>query len=228
MRQIVFLFLPLAFCVAGFSENLRFTEPFETHIPARADLDVRWNAPTNKIPSGIWVYHLLPRKLSPQIISNLMTACSFTDRDETNDGDVLVFKSPDGRRQLRLSWPWGIIEYRTTFPRSWTNLVKGIPSEKQALKLTRKFLPKIGINLYDIDKEENSSEPEFHIFDTGITYFVNRKAIKNTESRGVRFRRAVDGISFISIGTGGDGEIHFGDHGKISSILLTWRDMEQG
>lgn len=216
-----------AVCAVGFSENLRFTEPFVTHVPANTNLDVRWNVTTNKIPTNIWVYTLLPRKLSPQIITNLMVACSFTVKDETNYGDELVFKSSDGRRKLRVFPPWGIIEYRTTLPRSWTNLVKDVPSEKESLKLAKKFLPEVGINLADIERKENSSEPNFYVSEMGVTYFVNRKAIHNTESHEVRFRRAVDGISFTSVSTGGDGEIDFGSHGTISKISISWRNMER-
>ena len=61
----------------------------------------------------------------------------------------------------------------------------------------------------------------------GVTYFVNSKAIHNTEAREMRFRRAVDGISFTSVSTGGDGEIDFGEHGKITKIQIAWRNMER-
>lgn len=227
MNKIIILFLVQAFCAAGFAENLRFTEPFATHIPTRADLDVRWNAPTNKIPSSIWAYHLLPRKLSPQAMSNLLAACSFTSKDGTNYGVELDFKSSDGRRKLRIFPPWGVIEYRTPLSRSLTNLVKDVPSNRQALKLAKKFLSEMDINLSDIGKNEKGSSLGFQVFEWGATYFVNRKAIHNTESREVRFGRAVDGISFISVETGGNGEIHFGSHGKISEIYITWRNMER-
>lgn len=214
-------------CAAGFSQNLRFTEPFTTHIPARADLDVRWNAPTNKIPASIWVYHLLPRPLSGQAMSNLLAACCFTGKDETDHGNESDFKSSDGLRTLRVLSPWGVIEYRTTLSRSLTNLVKDVPGNRQALKLARKFLSELDIKLSDIGKKENGSNLGFQVFEWGATYFVNRKAIHNTESREVRFGRAVDGISFISVETGGNGEIHFGSHGKISEIYIAWRNMER-
>jgi len=227
VKKTILLFLFQAWCAAGFSQSLRFTEPFATHIPARGDLDVRWNAPTNKIPATVWVYHLLPRPLSPPNLSNLMAACSFTDKDETHHGDELNFKSSDGLRTLRVYPPWGIIEYQTTFPRSWTNLVKDVPSQSKALKLAKKFLPELGIDLGDIEKRTNNSEPNLYVFDMGVTYFVNHKAIQNTEAREVRFRRAVDGISFTSVSTGGDGGIDFGERGNVSKISIAWRNMER-
>jgi len=105
--------------------------------------------------------------------------------------------------------------------------VHDVPGESKALRLTKKFLPEIGIDLADIGKKENSSQPDFHVFDMGVTYFIDRKPLKNTEGRGVRFGRSVDGISFISIGSGGDGEIHFGDHGTVTRLLITWRNMQR-
>ncbi len=227
MKKLILILLFQIICETGFSENPRWKE-FGFPIPAHADLDVRWNAPTNKIPAVVWVYHLLPRKLSPQIISNLMTACSFTEKDKTENGDLLIFNSTDGSRQLRVSWPWGIIDYQTKHQVSPTNLIEGVPSKKRAIKLTKAILPKLGIELSDIEKGENNSRPQFNIGFSEITFFINQKTIKNIESRNVGFRRAVDGMPFFGAGgTGGDGEIEYGDHGKISRILITWRNMER-
>ncbi len=226
-KAILLLLLLQVFCAAGFSQNLRFTEPFEIHIPARADLEVRWNAPTNKLPPSIWVYHLLPRKLSPEILSNLMVACSFTFKDGTRNGDLLIFKSSDGSRDLRVSWPSGTIDYNTTETFSPTNLVKDVPSNKQTIKLAEKFLPKLGINLADIEKKENSSEPEFHPFQWGGTYFVDHKPIHEIRVCEIHFKRAVDGIPFLGYCTGGSGEIKFGERGRIVRILITWRNMQR-
>ena len=227
MKKLILFLLFQIICATAFSENPRWKE-FGWSIPAHADLDVRWNAPTNKMPASIWIYHLLPRKLSPQIISNLMTVCSFTEKDKTENGDLLIFNSPDGSRHLRVSWPWGIIDYQTKHQVSPTNLIEGVPSKRRAIKLTKAILPKLGIELSDIEKKENSSEPQLNVGFSEITYFINHKAIKNLESHNVGFRRVVDGMPFFGAGgTGGDGEIEFGDHGKISRILITWRNMER-
>jgi hypothetical protein len=224
-RIILFVFLQMIW-MTGFAENLRFKE-FGTHIPAHADLDVRWDAPINALPPKIWVYQLLPRTLSPQIMSNLMTACSFTDKDKTEHGNGLFFNSPNGSRHLRVTSSLGIIDYQTARRRSPTNLVEDVPTERQARKLMTKLLPNLGISLSELSKEENSTKPEMIVYDGGVTYFVDHKSITNTELRGVRFSRAVDGISFAGAGTGGDGDIEFGDHGRISKILLTWRNMQR-
>jgi hypothetical protein len=175
----------------------------------------------------MWIYHLLPRKLSSEIISNLTVACSFTANDGTTNGDLITFKSEDGKRQLRLSWPWGVIDYDTLRDYSPTNLVRDVPNTNEAVKLAKQFLPKLGISLADIARKENNTELEFHPFEMGATYFVGTNAVHKIETCEVRFDRVVDGIEFISIGTGGDGDIQFGNGGKVVKILITWRNMER-
>jgi hypothetical protein len=227
MRKLLGLFLFQVLCAAGFSQDLRFTEPFAIHIPARADLNVHWNAPTNKIPASIRVYRLLTRELSPQAMSNLMAACSLTAKDRANKGEEMIFRSSDGSRVLQIIPASGFIDYRTTMNHSWTNLVKDVPSERQVRKLAQKYLREFDINVADVEKKENGSEPNFTVFERGLTYFVKPTAIHNTEAREVRFKRAVDGIPFVGAGAGGDGEIEFGSHGIITGIHLSWRNIER-
>ena len=160
-------------------------------------------------------------------MSKLMETCSLTDKDRANQGEEMLFKSPDGHRILQIIPAWGFIDYRTTMNHSWTNLVKDVPGERQARKLARKFMQELDINVADVEKRRDTSEPNFYVFERGLTYFVNRKAIYNVEGREVRFKRAVDGISLTGAGAGGDGEIEFGSHGEISEIHLSWRNIKR-
>jgi hypothetical protein len=227
MKTVVLILFIQAFCVVGFCGNLMFTEPNTIHILADTNLDVRWNAETNTLPQKVWIYHLLPREMPEKGIKTLMDACSFTDADRTTNGNVLIFKSNDGNRQLRVFSQWGTIDYQALIQRSWANLVANVPSDEKTLKMTKELLPKLGIKLKDIQKKENSSEPDFQVFHNGVTYYVNHKPITNVESCGVRFKRSVDGISFLSINSGGDGEIQYGGDEKIIRILIAWRNMER-
>jgi hypothetical protein len=226
MRRAIILIFQLGACAACCAEALRFKQ-FGTPIPARPDLEVRWNAPSDALPSQIWVYHLLPRKLSPEMISYIMALCSFTERDKTESSkNEMVFKTPDNSRHLWISSS-GDVDYDSLIHYSHTNLIKKVPDEKQALKRVKQLLPKLGISLSDIDKKDNSDEPRLNSSDSKMTYFVKPEPITNTLFRAVGFRRAIDGISFIGMGTGGDGHVRFGDHGKITKIDLSWRNMER-
>jgi hypothetical protein len=128
---------------------------------------------------------------------------------------------------LVISFPLGAIEYDVTTRYGPTNLAEEVPDSRQVLKLTKRLLPKLGIALSDLDKKEDGSGPEFHVLNSETEYYVNHTTITNIQERGVSFRRAVDGASFLGAGTGGNGNIWFGDHGKIIKIDLSWRNLER-
>jgi hypothetical protein len=207
-------------CAAGFSQTLsfKFGTPFQ-----RTDLDVRWNVPSNSLPSSVWSYRFSPNHFSPEIISNIVALCSFTPKERTrNDTNWLVFETPDRVRRLSFFFPLGSVEFQTPEIYNPTNLVKAVPTEAELLKLAPQFLRGLGINMSDIDRKGNG-EPDIRVFDSQIMFAVNHAIITNTVYRGIRFRRNVEGQSFTGGGTGGDGEIRFGDHGEVVKISLSWR-----
>lgn len=232
MKKIVFLLVTQLFCSATvFSENPRWNYAGDTPIPARADLDVRWDVqlhiPTNKWPDKLWIYQLAPRRFSPREISNLMRMCSFTEKDKVQqDTNGVTFKSPDGLRTLAIFFPSGTIHYDTTEP-SWVrkpNLFKDVPKTKEVPKLTKNFLKKIGIKLSEIQKNTNGA-PYFYFSDRGYVYLTNHTFITNTWARVVVFRRSVDGADVT--GDPGYCELYFGERGRISKIDLSWPELKR-
>jgi len=136
---IVFILLPVI-CETASLEMVRFKQ-FGTHIPARPDLEVRWNPAANALPSQIWVYHLLPTRFSPKIVANLMSLASFTEKDRTESStNGMLFKSSDQSRSLRISFPSGSIQYEISTPYNPTNLTKDVPNENEALERVRKLI----------------------------------------------------------------------------------------
>ena len=208
-------------CAAGFAESPpleRMGTPFH-----RADLDVRWNVPSNALPSEVWVYRPVATKFSPAVISNLMVACSFSDKEKVQDNaDGLAFKNSDGSRTLSISFANGRIDYVAATDYGPTNLTKGVPPMEQMPELTTNFLEKIGVDLSDIDKDEKGA-PALNFSEPLTLYFINPTTITNIEWRAARFRRAVDGASFI----GSNCEIDFGEYGKVSKISFPWQGMER-
>lgn len=226
MRAALLLLLIQSVSAAGLPPNPRFTE-WGTPIPARTGLKVIWNAPTNSIPSTIWVYRLSPRRFSPEVLSNLIDLCSFTEKDTAKqDSDGVAFRSADNSRRLDVSFTLGSIEYQITSHYSHTNLAEDVPDEGRMPELTTNVLQKIGISLSDIAKTTNGA-PNFHFWQPLKMYYVNHSFVTNIEFRGARFQRSVDGVPFVGLGAGGDGEIDFGEHGKISKIDLSWRNVER-
>jgi hypothetical protein len=224
IKRAVSLALLQIVWATGFSQTLsfKFGIPFR-----RADLDLRWNVPTNSLPSGAWEYQLLPNHFTAEGISNLVALGGFTQKEKTkDDADWLVYNTPNSSRRLGILFPLGSLEYEIREKHGPTNLVQVVPSESEALMLTTNWLSKLGISLSEIERGDDGG-PNFHIFDSQTTYFVNQQVITNTEFRGVRFRRSVDGASFIGASTGGNCEFRFGDHGKVSQISISWRKIER-
>ncbi len=233
MGKIIFLFFFLLFCMAGFSQRPPY---YGMSVPARADYDVRWNVSTNSLPPVLWIYRVIPTKFSPEIISNLMALGSFTEADRTylnniTNNDSLYFvsqnTSPRESRSLLIYSPWGAVEYfdYKAMHGSPTNLSVGVPEENQLVTLTTNFLPKIGISITNLCRKPDG-QPLVWFMKSETEYYPNHQFITNLEERGVFFIRSVDGLQFLGNGARGGGEVHFGNHGKISQLKLSWRNLE--
>jgi len=121
-------------------------------------------------------------------------------------------------------FPSGRIDYKTVnSAESPTNMVKDVPSELEALGLTKRLLPRIGIGLSDVTKPA-SSEPDLHVSADEVTYFSNQTAVTIIKWRSVGFRRVVDNM-VISGGNGG--YLHFGEGGKLCEIGISWHILQR-
>jgi hypothetical protein len=224
MKRTILFFLVQVFCfTAGFAQNPPWKEG-GISIPARANLDVRWEA-TNEFPRKVWTYQLLPNDFSPEIISNIMILCSFTEKDKVQqDTNGVTFKSPDGSRTLSISFPSGGIRYDTPEPHYVLkpDFFKGVPPMEEMPELTKNILQTMGIELSEIQKKTNGI-PYFYFSERGYEYFPNHTVVTNTWARTVVFRRSVDGM--VVVGT--ICELYFGEHGKISKLSITWPRLQR-
>lgn len=220
---LALLIIPIVSRAQGLSlgPNPRFTH-FGTPIPAHASLDVRWNTGTHPFPSRVGVYELRPRPVSADVLLNLMQLGLFNDRDEIKRGNVQEFRSSDGTRHMLISPSRGSIYYERYFQHGSARLAHGVPDREQAIALTKLLLPQLGINIADLDRNENSEGPDFQVGDRETVYFDGHTFVTNVELQRVSFRRAIDGKSFLSAGTGGDGDIEFGSEGQIVKINVSW------
>lgn len=224
MKQIFLVLLVQAFCfTAGFAQNPPWRDN-ETGIaiPARTNLDVRWED-TTKFPRKVWTYQLLPNDFSPKVISNVMTLCSFTEKDlKEYRLNGMAFQSPDGTRKLSISFPSGNIHYEIPEPHySWTNLAVGVPQTNQLPAIATNVLKKLHIKFSDITgyfgaDKINFSEPL-------TMYFIGTNTITNIAYRTVFFRRAVDGIPIVANCYGFD----VGEHGEICRLSITWPNLQR-
>jgi hypothetical protein len=224
MKKLFFLMVQTLCLTTGFSENPRWKMIDQTPIPARADLDVRWDASTKAIPSKVWVYHLLPNDFSPIVISNVMTLCSFsTNEYTTQNTSGIAFQNPDGSRKLSISFSSGNIEYETPDPLFGpTNLAKEVPPMSRLPELTTDLLKQINIPLSAVTGFFETDK--FNLWEPLTMYFVSNTIITNITFRGVNFRRSVDGIPVVACD---GGHIYFAEHSHISKLSITWHNLKQ-
>jgi hypothetical protein len=199
-KALLCLFLQIL-STAGNAQNvsLDFGTPFR-----RADLDVRWNVPSNSLPALMWVYRALPTKFSQAVISNLMELGSFHEMDKKNHGtNALVFESADKSRSLWIYATSGVINYfdhsADDRNRSPTNLSVGVPPPEQMLERTKEVLPKLGISISEISKDDAHKDPDMTVYAAEEEWYVNHLFITNTPYRGVRWRRKFFSVKCFSI-----------------------------
>lgn len=224
MHKGILVLLAELICATGLSQQLsfKFGTPFR-----RTDLNVRWNVTSNNLPPQVWVYHLLPHPFPSALVSNLVALGGFTSKQMVrSNAHEITFQGP-GSSCLGISSHLGAIEYRPKLPRyNATNLANRVPKTGELPALATNFLKELGINVGDIEKRADGS-PEFHFGEPFTVYALNRTFVTNVAYRSVGFRRAVDGAPIVGTGVGGDGHIEFGEYGKPSKIILSWRNLER-
>jgi len=235
MRKLILSILISVVSWAAFAANPRWAALKETPIPARADLDVRWdtpanfgvgsNVPTNVWPAEVWIYRLLPRKFAPETISNLMVMCSFTEKDRVEeDANGAVFRSPDGSRSLSISCSLASVRYESPeLNYGPTNLAQGVPAMADLPSLTTNFVSMIGVPFSEICKGTNGL-PDFNFSEPYTWYYLTNTTVTNIPFRAVVFSRCVDGARVI--GGAGHCGLKFGEHGKVALIHFSWPGLE--
>jgi hypothetical protein len=222
MKKLVAFLIVQAFgCVITFGANPRW-QVCGTPMPPQPNLNVRWQCLTNEVPPVVWVYRVLPNRFSRQVLSNLASLCSAEGNKEENTNGV-TWQSAEGSRKLSVSFASGAIRYETA-ERIYgpTNLSVGVPTMNQMPELATNVLVKLGIPLSDVTDYRGASK--FHLSEQETLYFVGNTTVTNTRYRAFSFVRSVEEIS-ISNGDGGG--IHFGEHGMVSEMSISWHHLER-
>lgn len=202
------------------------------------NVSVVWNAPTNRWPTNLWVYKVVPQDFTPGIVSNLMAVGGFTMRDRTHiegqrpfkDKRLLYFANKERTRHLGIFPPLGWLYYRD----EKTRLVgkegaKGVPSEAEVLSLALMWLEKLGIDRTQIVTKDDGSELQAYRYVDNRKFFDSAKdePVSEVILRGVSFVRRIDGVSFTGRGSDGGFTISFANEGKIADMELVWRNLQR-
>jgi hypothetical protein len=221
-KLILFSLIQIVCATAGFAQSPPWKANGEA-IPARPDLTVHWQDST-KFPRRVWDYQFLPNDFSPEIISNVMMLCSFTEKDKVEDDiNGITFQSSDGSRKLSISFPSGSIHYEIPEPQySPTNLAIGVPLISQLPPMATNVLNKLHVCLSDITGYSGTNKIEY-LEPVFTEYYIGHTSITNIAYRSVLFRRVVDEMPIIGEFYG----FNVGEQGKISRLSITWPKLKQ-
>lgn len=214
-------------------EKLGMSEPFYSK-----NLNVVWSAPTNHLPSTVRVFKVVPSKYSPVVISNLMALGEFTERDRVKafvpeyplPRSALGYLKEAEKRSLSIAPNLGLVRYRdekaeaAIHPRE---PVEGLPDDGESVRLALMILPRLGIDLSDLAAKADGVGPCFSIGPGSRGYFDRAKGkyVKEETLRRVSFTRQLDGLPIVGGGRQGI-DVTFGNHGRISELVMNWRSVE--
>ena len=203
-------------------------EPF--HPNAR----LVWAA-TNKIPTSIMVYKVVPGQFSNEVLSNLLRITLFkpVNMNLSTDRRTLSWRyhEPDGGlvRSLDVAPGLGWIHYiNTEVKRDDSNHpVTGVPGYEEVDKLAAQYLHLLGG-----DSNQLCWQPKWRTELDSSSYDKRpwkggRVVQQQVLLRGVMLCREIDGIRFCGSGGGRGGIfIAFGNHAKLSDLQLNWRNLQ--
>ena len=200
-------------------------------------INVVWNATTNGFPTNLWVYKVIPQDFSPAVISNLMAMGEFSSKDRTHiegqppfkDKRLMYFANEEKTRHLGIFPPMGWVYYRDERAVGGKANARDVPSEDAAVDLALRYLLKLNIKQSEFVTKDTGSDLQIYRVVQDRRRFDKDKQEQVNEIilRGVSFVRCVGGVSLTGRGSDGGFSISFGNEGKIASLELVWRNLQQ-
>jgi hypothetical protein len=188
------------------------------HPPANVELV--WAA-TNELPSGLWIYKVIPQEFSGAVVSNLMTLGNFNWQDITKKADSFIpdknlfrflDKKDNPTRTLVVAPTFGWIEYNTDSKTS-TN---GVPSDTEVEKMALDVFFKMGLD------SSLLCDKHFHQSIQGRLSHDGQKLTTNVVSRGITYSRQINGIESKNSACF---TIDFGGNSQMTHFWLNWRNL---
>ena len=218
-----------AVIVGGFSspaEPFRLEgEPFQppTNCP------IAWNAATNGLPSGLWIYKVMPEAFSAAVVSNAMRIGHFQMKDVSRTSEAqsplkdkhLIYcynlNEYGKARFLYIAPTVGAMEYGSQ--KDYTAPVEAVPSSEQTEQLARDVLFQLGIDRSLLGERVRNGYDETS---TRADRQGNLLGPPRVVTRGISFERRIDGIPLSEAWCF---LVNFGSHGTIEDFKLRWRNL---
>jgi len=236
--RLVLLCLGLGSTVSGVAQLA--LEAFGEWFDGR-NVEIIWKASPDEMPASLGTFTVLPAAFSSEVLSNVIGLCRFKDEEKVRAifrdvpaGKSVSYQEPyPGKpvlgKSLRFVPANGYINYFDPTASSLPGVpAQGVPSQKQALELAMRLLPKVGIKEADLARKPNNQ---------GLAYLLTaktngrfdkdqRKAVEEVAVRGVILFRQVNGVSFSGPSDCGGLRVEFGNNAKIKELAVTWRNLK--
>jgi hypothetical protein len=224
-----FLFFT-AICAAAFSSFADFTNSPENFSPHfSTNTEIIWQAPTNNLPKGFWIYKRLPpHPFSAMVISNAIVLASLQSKGfpKPSTNDFFITEDKPANYPSMIPVIFSISPKSSTLffgmPHPSTNTV-GIPADEIISQRAWACAAQLGVDPTQVTFKEMTSR-----FNQDENY---NDLTNQLCGRGIFLSRKLDEILFWSIGTEDESVdgfwIEFGSHGQIHAFSLVWPDLKR-
>ncbi len=229
MKPQLVCFLMVVLPVLADGQPLQqFSERFE----CRPECKVTWAA-TNRLPSKVKTFKVVPTAFSPETISNLLQFASLTPKNRKSPvqsgvfmgKDVSAFGNREETRSLEIVPSQGfVVLVNREVIAGARQASEGVPERNDVLKHALEQLQSLGVNQDEIATNAGKVAPRTLSEETEIFKDkISGNVVTNILARWVWLNRQIEGITV----SGESGVLFkFGNLGKISELRLTWRKVE--
>jgi hypothetical protein len=187
-----------------------------------------WKA-TNAMPSGLWIYKVMPEAFSAAVVSNAMRIGHFEMKDVSKTSEAqsplkdkhLIYcynRNEFGKpRFLYIAPTVGAMEYGSQ--RDYKATVESVPTSEETERLARDVLFQLGIDRSLLAEKVRNGYDEISTKIDPKTHQLS--GTPQVVMRGISFERRIDGVPLSSSWCF---LIHFRSHGTIEDFTLHWRN----
>ena len=219
-------------CTLTHADTLQLGEmgfPFENR-----NVEIVWKLQTNRVPSAMKVYRVVPTKFSIHFITNLIAMGGFKEPETVKNALVPALRGKDAiweevpaQKTITLSPRRGKAQFFNTSRIPLPGEAEhGLPSVGQALQLAVQTARTLGINIADLARSLDSDEFLVRKDKRERGGPVSGKYTKRDIALGIYLYRAFDQIPVYGNGNCGGLYVNFGNDARIAEIDLSWRTVE--
>lgn len=198
--------------------------------------DIAWACDFTNLPARLTVYEVVPKRFSTSVISNLVALADFGNPGAAlravapaAEGQTARYEERDRRKFLLLDPANGGVFLHN--PGAIANArpeAQGVPEANQLLPLGLEILAELGVERVELATERGTDRPRMTV---GVRVRGGRdkatgQRVEIALGRDVKFARRLNGIDCVGVGVAGAVWMEFGNHAKLATLEMAWRDLK--